>query len=184
MRDELREALRGARPWRDAEGIASLKALKAERIQILGHDFSLAEVLLALEDELAQGWGLGTPFADGSTLRIRLGMADPPDSAEDRGPSAQACRRPSCALPASWTSSTSNAVLETVALVPQFPPASRYCVTVTAGRASHQNPASGENRNPVKETVEHLPTARMDLELAPKSSGQIRPCEAAVTPGP
>ena len=60
------------------------EVLPSHAIQILGRDFSLAEVLLALEAELAQGWRLGTPFDEG-TLRTKLGMVDPPEPADDRG---------------------------------------------------------------------------------------------------
>ena len=88
QRDELRRALQGVEPG-DAEAIAIVKALRADSVHILGHDFSLAEVLLALEDDLAQGWRLGT-FGDSATLHRRLGIADPPSETDNRGLSAQA----------------------------------------------------------------------------------------------
>ena len=88
QRDELRRALQGADSG-DAEALASIKALKAESVHILGRDFSLAAVLLALEDELAQGWRLGT-LGDGATLRSRLGIAASPEQTDDQGLSARA----------------------------------------------------------------------------------------------
>ena len=83
QRDELRRALQGAE-YGDDEALAIVKALQAESVHILGREFSLATVLLALEGELARGWGLGT-FADWATLRERLDMADAPEQAVDGG---------------------------------------------------------------------------------------------------
>ena len=83
QRDELRRALRGAEAG-DDEARAMVRFLQAESVCIFGSDFSLADVLLALENELAQGWRLGT-LADQTVLWERLGLADRSDGPEDRG---------------------------------------------------------------------------------------------------
>ena len=83
QRNELRRARLGAE-HDDAEALAIVKALQAESVHILGREFSLAAVLLALEGELARGRGLGT-FADWATLRERFGVADAPEQALDGG---------------------------------------------------------------------------------------------------
>ena len=88
QRDELRRALKGAESS-DAEAIAIVTGLQAESVHIYGQDFSLADVLLALEDQLAQGWRLGT-LSDWPTLRSRLGMAELSEAPDDRGLSPRA----------------------------------------------------------------------------------------------
>lgn len=83
QRDELRRALRGSDTG-DDEALAIGRYLRAESVRISGRDFSLADVLLALEDELAQGWRLGT-LADQTVLRDRLKVANRSDGPEDKG---------------------------------------------------------------------------------------------------
>lgn len=88
QRNELRLALRGA-DAEDTEAVAVAKAMEAERVRVFDQDFSLAAVLLALEEELAQGWRLGT-LGDGATLRLSLGVVDQPVPGGDAGLSPRA----------------------------------------------------------------------------------------------
>lgn len=83
QRDELRRALQGAESG-DAEASAIVRGLQAESVHIYGQDFTLAVVLLALEDQLAQGWRLGT-LSNWPTLRSSLGMAELSEAPDDRG---------------------------------------------------------------------------------------------------
>lgn len=83
QRNELRQARQGAESD-DTEAFTIVRVLQDESVHILGHEFSLAAVLLALEGELARGWALGT-FGDWTTLRERLGIADAPEQAVDGG---------------------------------------------------------------------------------------------------
>ena len=88
QRDELRRALQGVEPG-NAEAIAIVRGLQAESVHIYGQDSTLAAVLLALEDQLAQGWRLGT-LSDWPTLRSRLGIAELSEPPDDRGLSPKA----------------------------------------------------------------------------------------------